>query len=334
MKPLRIAYLLEDTAIAGGTRVAAAHADALIARGHEVVLVTKGPPLKWRRSRAAWQHVDALDRFDATRFDFVVGTFWTTLAAAHAVAGNRAIHFCQGYEGSFTAYQPMKAQIDAAYRLPLPKITVSPHLVAICRGFCDDATYIGQIVDDAFFQPHAAEENRPPRVLLVGPAEADFKGIDVAYGAVRIARESGAHFALVRVSQWQPAAGEPIELAREFHIGITTDEMARVIASCDLFLAPSRSEEGFGLPAAEAMASGIPGLLSRIPSFLSWDDRHDYGLFAGEGDPRGTAEALATLLADRELRTRIARRGREVVEQFRAERTGERLEKYFLSRRA
>src|SRR5687767_15007195 len=151
---MKIAYLLEDTELAGGTRVAVAHADVLTDRGHEAVLVTKGGPLTWRRSRAKWRHVESFNDIDATAFDFVVGTFWKTLPATYALAGERAVHLCQGYEGSFTAYQPFKETIDAAYRLPIPKITVSPHLVAICREFHDDATYVGQIVDEEFFQHH------------------------------------------------------------------------------------------------------------------------------------------------------------------------------------
>jgi hypothetical protein len=38
---------------------------------------------------------------------------------------------------------------------------------------------------------------------------------------------------------------------------------------------------------------------------------------------------LSRLLGDEPLRESIARRGREVVEQFRAARTGERLERFF-----
>ena len=41
---LRIAYLVEDTALSGGVRVQLAQADALVARGHRVRLVTKGLP--------------------------------------------------------------------------------------------------------------------------------------------------------------------------------------------------------------------------------------------------------------------------------------------------
>jgi len=338
---MKIAYLLEDTELAGGIRVNVAHADVLTERGHEAVLVTKGGPLTWRRSRAPWRYVQSFEEIDAREFDFVVGTFWTTVGTAYAIAGNRAVHLCQGYEGSFTAYQPMKERIDDAYRLPIPKITVSPHLVEICRQFHDDATYVGQIVDDDFYcggqtilsDPGQTGLSVPHRVLLVGPAQADFKGIDAGYAAVRRARALGAQFDLVRVSQWPAAADEPAELASEFHVALTTAEMARLIASCHAFLGPSRHQEGFGLPAAEALASGVPAVLSEIPSFLSWDAAHDYALFTPEGDGEAMGDALVRLLGDATLRERLARRGREVVEQFRAQKTGERLELFFSSRR-
>ncbi len=120
MKPLRIAYLLEDTAQSGGVRVQLAQGDALAARGHRVRMVTKGLPLTWRSSRAEWVYVDDLRQYDARDDDFVIGTFWPTVPVAHEIARERAVHLCQGYEGAFTAYQPVKSQIDAAYRLPGP----------------------------------------------------------------------------------------------------------------------------------------------------------------------------------------------------------------------
>ena len=329
---MKIAYLLADTELAGGIRVAAAHADILTDRGHDVTLVTPSCPLTWRTSRAQWRHVRAFSDLDGRDFDFIVGTFWTTLHDTYALAGNRGVHLCQGYEGSFSFYRHHKAQIDEAYRLPLPKITVSPHLVPICRELYDDATYIGQIVDDAFYQAHQATQSARPRVLLVGPMQADFKGIDVGYAAVRQARLLGADFDLVRASQWGPAEAEPFELASESHVALHTDDMARLIASCDAFLATSRAEEGFGLPAAEALAGGLPGVLTEIPSFLSWDERGDFALFAREGDGVAVGQQLARLLRDRELQVGLAARGREVVEQFRAQRTGERLERWFEGR--
>ncbi|HEX8152478.1 MAG TPA: glycosyltransferase family 4 protein [Thermoanaerobaculia bacterium] len=332
-RPLRIAYLLEDTELSGGIRVQLMHADALIARGHDVRLVTKGLPLTWRPSRAEWVYVDDFRQYDASREDFVIGTFWLTVPPAYEIAGKRAVHLCQGYEGGFSAYAPIRDQIEAAYRLPIPKLVVSKSLVPICRQFSDDVTWIGQIVEDEFYREQTPPERQPLRVLLSGQSQGDMKGIPEGYGAAAHARWFHQKFDLVRVSPWAPSREEPLDSVQEFHVGLTTREMTRLMHSCDVLLAPNRAQEGFGLPAAEAMASGIPCVMTSIPSYLSFDEQHDYALFAPEQNAVELGERLIELLGDEELRKRLRERGREVAEQWRSQLVAERLERFFLERR-
>jgi hypothetical protein len=323
---LRIAYLMEDTALSGGTRVMLAQADALIARGHHVRIVTKGLPLTWRPSRAEWVYVDDFNTYDARGDDFVMATFWTTLSAAWAIAPEKALHLCQGYEGAFTAYQPIRGEIDASYRLPIPKLVVARSLIDICRRFTDDVTYIGQIVDDDFFRPRTPPEGDPLRVLLCGESQVDLKGIADGYGAAAHARWFHQRFDLVRASPWAPSREEPLDAVQEFHVALNSREMTRLVHSCDVLIAPNHREEGFGLPAAEAMASGIPVVMTAIPSYQSFDETHDYALFAPPENAVELGEKLIELLSDADLRDRLRRRGREVAEQWRAGRVAERLE--------
>jgi len=323
---LRIAYLMEDTALSGGIRVQLAQADALIARGHRVRIITKGLPLTWRPSAAEWVYVDDFNTYDARDDDFVIATFWTTLAAAWAIAPEKALHLCQGYEGAFTAYQPIRAEIDAAYNLSIPKLVVARSLVEICRRFTDDVTYIGQIVDDDFFRPRTPAENEPLRVLLCGESQVDLKGIADGYGAAAHARWFHQRFDLIRVSPWAPSREEPLDAVQEFHVALTTREMTRLVHSCDVLIAPNHREEGFGLPAAEALASGVAVVMTSIPSYLSFDETHDYALFAPQQNAVELGEKLIELLSDADIRERLRARGREVAEQWRPERVAERLE--------
>ncbi len=309
-----------------------AHADALIARGHRVRLVTKGLPLTWRSSRAEWVYVDDFRQYDASREDFVVGTFWVTVPQAYEIAGARAVHLCQGYEGAFSAYESIREQIDAAYSLPIPKLVVAKSLVPICHRFTDDVTYVGQVVEEEFYRAVTPRENDPPRVLISGQGQADLKGIDDGYGAVAHARWFHQKLDLIRVSPWAPSREEPLDAVQEFHVALTTAEMTRLMHSCDLLIAPNHSEEGFGLPAAEAMASGIPCIVTSIPSYLSFDDTRDYALFAPEQNAVELGERLIELLGDADLRERLRIRGREVAEQWRIEHVAERLERFFSSR--
>ena len=330
---LRIAYLLEDTELSGGVRVQLAQADALIARGHRVRLVTKGLPLTWRNSRAEWVYVDNFQQYDAHEDDFVIGTFWTTVEPAWNLACERAVHLSQGYEGAFTAYQDIKPQIDAAYRLPIPKLIVTRSLIPVLQQFTGDITCVGQIVDEEFYRSRVPAENEPMRVLLSGQSQADMKGIHEGYGAVAHARWFHQKFDLIRVSPWTPSRDEPLDSVQEFHVALSTPEMTRLMHSCDVLIAPNHREEGFGLPAAEALASGIPTLMTAIPSYLSFDDTQDYALFAPEDNAVELGERLVELLSDAPLRQRLRKRGREVAEQWRAEKVGARLEKFFLERK-
>jgi Glycosyl transferases group 1 len=329
---MNITYLVEDTEQSGGVRVQLVHADALIARGHRVRMVTKGLPLTWRSSRAEWIYVDDFREYDAGDEDFVVGTFWVTVPYAHALAGERAVHLCQGYEGAFSVYEPIRDQIDAVYSLPIPKLVVTKSLIPVCKRFTDDVTYIGQVVEDEFYRPVTPREHDPLRVLMCGQSQADLRGIAEGYGAMAHARWFHQKLDLVRVSPWAPSREEPLENVQEFHVALTTTEMTRLVHSCDVLLAPNHKEEGFGLPAAEAMASGIPCVLTSIPSFLSFDETHDYALFAPEDNAIELGECLIEVLSDEALRERLRTRGREVAEQWRVEHVVERLEEFFRSR--
>lgn len=330
---MKVAYLLDDTAIGGSVRTVLAQADALIGRGHYVRVVTKGLPLTWRPTRAEWVYVDDFHECDHREDDFVIGTLWSTVAIAHEIAGDRAAHLCQGYEGAFPANQNIKAEIDAAYRLPIPKLVVSRALIPIVGQFTKDVTNIGQIVDEELYRARTPREHDPMRVLLSGQSQSEMKGIEEGYGAVAHARWFHQTFDLIRVSPWAPSRQEPVDSVREFHVALSTAEMTRVMHSCDVLIAPNHGEDGFGLPAAEALASGVPTVLTSIPQYLAWDDEHDYALFAPEYNAVELGERLIELLGDADLRERLRARGRAVAEQWRAEHVAERLEKFLAERR-
>ena len=99
---------------------------------------------------------------------------------------------------------------------------------------------------------------------------------------------------------------------------------ARILASRDIFVLPSRSERFpctvleallVGLPCVAACVGGIPELIRR---------RHD-GLLVDREDVRCLADTLTGLLQDRELRQRLSTNGRKSVQQFGLDETTERM---------
>ncbi len=90
--------------------------------------------------------------------------------------------------------------------------------------------------------------------------------------------------------------------------------MVQLYQDADIFLASSRSEEGFGLPFVEALCSGLPAVATAIPSHLSIDMLRDYALFTPEGDPSAMAEGLKKLMRDDTLRIELGRRAMRVTQ--------------------
>src|SRR5262249_22632774 len=146
--------------------------------------------------------------------DFVVATFWLTVPPAWKMAAGRAVHLCQGYEGAYEGYAPIRGEIEAAYRLPLPKLVIGKSLISICEQFSKDVSYIGQIVDTDCFRTLTPPENQPLRVLLCGDWQIETKGIAEGYLAIAEARRRHHDLALVRASYFPPPKEEPSEAAQ------------------------------------------------------------------------------------------------------------------------
>jgi glycosyltransferase involved in cell wall biosynthesis len=73
-------------------------------------------------------------------------------------------------------------------------------------------------------------------------------------------------------------------------------------------------DEGFGIPALEAMSAGVPVVVSNraaLPEVVG-----DAGLYIEPDDAESIASALARLVGDAELRATCARRGLERARQF------------------
>jgi len=73
-------------------------------------------------------------------------------------------------------------------------------------------------------------------------------------------------------------------------------------------------DEGFGIPALEAMSAGVPVVVSNrgaLPEVVG-----DAGLFIDPDDPESLAAALERITGDRDLRASLASRGLERARQF------------------
>lgn len=109
---------------------------------------------------------------------------------------------------------------------------------------------------------------------------------------------------------------------------VPREQLIRWMQAARAFVYPSLYE-GFGLPAAEAMACGVPVIATdagSLPEVVG-----DAGLLVSPEDPRALGRAIRRVLEDPALSRDLARRGRERAGRFRWERSAARLEELFLS---
>jgi len=317
---VRVTYLLEGTELFGGTKVALRQANLLAARGHRVTVLAKGPRPDWLPVDAAFEQRATFEGLRLPSDTVCVATYWTTIAPA-AASGAVAVHYCQGFEGSYTHNRDDHGAIDAAYRTPIPAITVAPHLAELIESrYGRPARTVPQPLEPVFrparFRRRPA---RPPRLLVVGPWEIDWKGVETGLRAIETLRSSGMACRSIRLSQWPQGDEErAVHAADEVHTRLAPPGVAELMRRCDLLLAPSWEQEGFGLPVLEALASGVPVVASDIPPFR-WFARPAATL-APVGDAAAFAAQAREILADRGRWRRCRRLGLAAARPFTAER--------------
>ena len=92
------------------------------------------------------------------------------------------------------------------------------------------------------------------------------------------------------------------------------DDVADVLSAADVFAFPSRYE-GLGGSVIEAMALGLPLVVSRIPALEEVVEEDGNAWLVDPGDVTGLADALTRLLSDVDTRSRFGDRSTAIFEE-------------------
>ena len=174
-------------------------------------------------------------------------------------------------------------------------------------------------VDHTVFRPRKEVHPEPGHLMVTSSSDVPMKGLVPLLEAVAKLRTE-REVRLTVVGQPRPGGRVDRAIARlglggavTCVTGISDDELACLYGSAEVAVVPSLYE-GFSLPAIEAMACGVPVVATTggaLPEVVGRDG--ETGLLVPPDDPGALASAIARLLDDPELRSRLGAAGRRRV---------------------
>lgn len=285
---MRITFVLPFAGLHGGIRVLAIYAERLKRRGHRVVVISTPQHISLYRKvksfflGSGWpgRHPEpsyfeglcvehrVLERVrpvvdtDVPDADVVVATYYTTAYGVLQLSpakGAKAI-FIQNYE---VEEGKSNAELDATWRMPMHKITISKWLVELAKERFGDGvvSLVPNSVDLEQF--HAATRGKmpTPTVGLVY-STSSLKGCRVSLQALKRVAAVMPSLRLVSFGAEPPNLRLRLPPYADFHYQPRQDKLKDLYALCDVWLCGS-NREGFYLPALEAMACRCPVVSTR-----------------------------------------------------------------------
>jgi phosphatidyl-myo-inositol alpha-mannosyltransferase len=97
---------------------------------------------------------------------------------------------------------------------------------------------------------------------------------------------------------------------------VSESDKARMLRSVDVYVAPNRGGDSFGVILTEAMAAGTPIVASDLDAFRAVLDEGAAGVLFRTGDPAALSRVLGGLLDDPAKRAALTARGRATVAEY------------------
>lgn len=184
-----------------------------------------------------------------------------------------------------------------------------------------DTRVIPNGIDTELFTPQPELSRQPMQLITTASSDQPLKGLSVLLRALAELQTEFPELTLLVIGKLKPEGATERELHALgltdkvfFRSGLSSKELVAHYATATMAIVPSLYE-GFGLPAAEAMACGVPLICSdggALPEVVG-----DAALLVKAGDVDALANAVRKLLCDAKLCAELSQAGREhVVERF------------------
>lgn len=341
----------------GGYRVVYEYANQLVNRGHEVSVVhprqlafshPENPTLRQRlrkirltvkealvTPKVHWHPIDPRVRLRfvpslAEKYlpdaDILFATAWNTVRPVmkcSAIKGEK-VYLIQGYE---TWLGPQNL-VDETWRLPLRKIVISRWLLRLGDALgAQQLTYIPNGIDRQHYRVLQPIEHRPRQVVMVC-SHVPLKGTKDGIAALELAKQQFPALQVVLFGnsyrpQWIPKWMSYYANPSQAFI------VERLYNGSSILLSPSWME-GFGLPPVEAASCGCALVATDNDGHREYIHNGVTGLLSAPKDPQALGQNLCALLADDDLRTRLALAANRFVQRYDWQRSANLMEAFLL----
>lgn len=323
MKP-KIAYLIPGCGISGGIAVVCQHANRLLNRGYDVLLITEDihREINWFPN----QKVEIIGIDEApTNLDILVATGWSTAYTIADIPAKRKVYFVQSDESRFYPVGSFESQKAwDSYKFDYEYMTEAKWIQKwLKEKFSHDATYVPNGLDEniIFQTDPITKKGDKVRVLLEGPIDIPFKGMEDAFNAIND----------LDCEVWcVSSAGKPKKEWKcdVFFEKVPMGQMNQIYSSCDILVKLSRVEGFFG-PPLEMMACGGTCVVADVTGYDEYIVDNYNALVVKIGDVEGAKQAVKKLIEDTELRQRLTANGRKTAEEWRWEPSIDTLEEMY-----
>ena len=317
---MRITFVVARADLSGGCKVIAIYAKKLAERGHEVNVVAPSPRPRWRdiaknliRGRsvngmitphhlqlvgAPYTLLEGQNKVtakDVPDGDVVIATWWRTAEWIRDFPDRKGakVYFLQHHETNMQG-QPHD-RVNATWRFPYHKITISQWLIELAREFGDDdVTLVLNSVNTEQFHAPEREKATIPTVGFMY-STAHYKGCDVSLAALELVVQQLPGLRVIAFGVEEPSDQLPLPDFVEYNRLPDQNMIRELYAVCDVWLCGSRAE-GFHLPPLEAMACRCPVVSTRVGGPIDIIDSGVNGYLTDAEDSKALADNLLKIL--------------------------------------
>jgi len=250
--------------------------------------------------------------------------------------------WCRG-SGVYLPWRFKRAGLGLALRNADAVIALTKDMKREIQKICNrEIIVIPNGIDLERFQNLSREEARnklqikaDDKIIIFVGSLRPVKGVKYLIKAMKIVRQKEPNARLILIGNGEEKQ-DLVKLTGDLNLGnlitfvgkIPNEKVPEYMAASNVFVLPSLSE-GFPLVSLEAMACGLPIVVSRVCGLPEIVEDGKNGFLVESGNPEQIAEKVLLLLEDDELRERMSRNNKEKVKDYTWEGVIGRLERIY-----